>query len=154
MNYFVSPISAFFASVFIFKISSTYLSSIDDLFKIILYAIFIESIITVLIFAIPSLYDFSDSIGLLLLDEEIKENPFARFSRFNGIGEAVYFGVLPSCALGVMSGLYLQLKNKDSNKYFIIAVIISIISFFVTRYSAIVVVVCVCIFLKYLLKMF
>lgn len=152
MNYFVSPVSAFFASVFIFKVSSTYLRSIDDLFKIILYTVFIESIITVLIFAIPPLYDFCDSIGLLLLDEEIKENPFSRFSRFNGIGEAVYFGVLPSCSLGVMSGLYLQLKNKGTSKYLVFAAIISLVSFFVTRYSAVVVVVCVGVFLKYLLK--
>lgn len=152
VNYLISPISAFFASYFIYNITSSCVNTVDDFFKFILYTVLLESLLTVLIFVIPPLYDFFDSIGLLLLDEEIKENPFARFSRFNGIGEAVYFGVLPSCALGVMSGLYLQLKDKVSIRYLICVIIISIISFFVTRYSAIVVVVCFIIFLRYLLK--
>ncbi len=152
VEYFISPISAFFASFLICKLSTSCIHSIDDFFKIVLYTVFIESIITVLIFIIPPLYDFADSMGLLLLDETIKENPFARYSRFNGIGEAVYFGVIPSCTLGVMSGLYLQLKNKHTNLYLIIAIFISIISFFVTRYSAVVVFVCFLLFMKFLFK--
>lgn len=151
-KYLISTCSSFFASFLICKLFSSCINSVDDFFKFTLYAVLVESLLTVLIFAIPSLYDFADSIGLIIIDERVKENIFAQYRRFNGIGEAIYFGVIPSCSFGVMSGLYLQMKNRNTYKYIFIVIIISVISFFVARYSGIVVGVCFLIYFRHLLR--
>ncbi len=140
-SFLIGPIAAFFGSFFIYYCSRNIIISSVDLAHFILYAVFFESVLTLLMYFIPSLYDLISNIQVFAVDEDMENNVFIARSRFTGIGNAVYFGVLPSCTIGVMSGVYSLFfaeNKKEMYKLLTILFVIISISFLVARYSLIV----------------
>lgn len=108
-----------------------------DFYYILVIVIFIESSLAILMKAFPELYNFIDSIIVFDLGDESRDDIFT-VARLSGIGNAIYFGVLPSCCLGVMSSVYVISQTKSSLVRFYIMImwiVISIASFMTARTS-------------------
>ncbi len=141
-EWLIAPIAAFFGSYFIYKVSRKSITSIVSFLKILCIVVFFESILTVAIKFSPAVSAFVGSIQEFLLTEDDLYKGVNDFYRFAGLGMAVYFGVIPSCAIGVLTSVYLLSKAKTRSEIFLYStsfLVISIVSFFVAKTSMIVV---------------
>lgn len=141
-EWFIAPIAAFFGSYFIYKVSRKSIPDIESFLKILCIVVFLESLLTVAIKFSPAVASLVGSIQEFLLTEDDLYKGVNDFYRFAGLGMAVYFGVLPSCAVGVLTSVYLL--SRAETKWQIILysttfLIISIVSFFVAKTSMIIV---------------
>lgn len=134
----IIPIVSLFASFAVAYLCKDILFKDDiTLYKYIGLAVLVESLLTVLIKISPSVYTVVSSIQYFLTHEEVGAD-IEDYYRLVGIGEAVYFGVLPSCALGLLSYSYLLVKSQtkiELFQYFFSYIFIAVISFLVTRFS-------------------
>ncbi len=135
--YLIAPLASFFGAYFLYFISKKYICSFYDLLKIIALVVFLESLLTVVMHFSPSVYSLMAAIQEFLLHEDHLGN-FADINRFTGIGTAAYFGVLPSCAMGVMACVYLMShsdKKINTITYLLFFITILSVSFLVSRTS-------------------
>ena len=116
----------------IFKFSNSYIETIA-------VTVFVESILCIVMKFNYSIFDFFDSI--LVPHSELTDNlDIEGYYRFVGIGNATYFSVLPSCIIGSVCSIALvssNLKTKKLTLFLIMFSVISIVSFFVARTSAV-----------------
>ena len=152
-QWLVAPIGAFFGSYFIYRASRKSITDITSFLKILSSVVFVESIITVFIRLSPSFASVVGSVQEYLLTEDDLAFGIQELYRFTGLGIAVYFGVIPSCAVGVMTTVYLLVNSKSRVQrlyYSFVFVFISVVSFLVAKTSALVVLLA-CLFYGYCL---
>lgn len=144
----ISSLSCFFAAYFILTVAKDKIQTLSDLTNCIVIVVLLESLLTVFIRLSPEVYNVCTLIQEFQFDESHMEGGQELY-RFFGVGNAIYFGVLPSCALGTGCCAYLMSISKGRKKYFygIAFVIITVISFLVTRYSLIISTVSFCLYL-------
>lgn len=155
LEYFISLSSAFFASYLLYKITRRDIKSLDSLLWVISIAVFIESLITVGLRFIPSLQDFLFSIQEFQTKDS-SDQDLLNLHRFIGLGEAVYFGVLPSCAIGALSTMTLLLYFKQHHSpllLWIVFLVICTVSFLIARYSLIIPLICVVWYLFHFIRL-
>lgn len=144
VTYFLSIFSAFFASYFIIKTTSNELNTYDKFLYLIVLTVFVESIITIAIRYIPFLGNI-----LFAIQEFQTKDPtdisWLYVNRFVGLGEAAYFGVVPSCSIGLVSAMAIIVEGKTRYNFFLWFefVVIAIISFLVARISVVVPIICI-----------
>ena len=154
LDYFISLASAFFASYLLYKTTKRDIKSIDTLLWIIVLSVFIESLITLGIRFSPSLQNFMFSLQEFQT-RDVDDQDLLNINRFVGLGEAVYFGVLPSCTIGLVSLISLIIYNKkqvSSLLCWTMFVVITVVSFVVARYSVAIAVLCMGWYVYILLK--
>ena len=154
LDYFISLASAFFASYLLYKTTKRDIKSIDTLLWIIALSVFIESLITLGIRFSPSLQNFMFSLQEFQT-RDVDDQDLLNINRFVGLGEAVYFGVLPSCTIGLVSLISLIIYNKkqvSSLLCWTMFVVITVVSFVVARYSVAIAVLCMGWYVYILLK--
>ncbi len=154
VTYFISIASAFFASYFIVRVSYNDLELLEKFLFLISITVLFESIITIAIRYSTSLENFLFSIQEFQTKES-SDRTWLHVNRFIGLGEAVYFGVLPSCAIGLTSTMGLLVDNKYPKRTIFLwsaFVIISIVSFLVARYSIAITVICILWYIKHQVK--
>ena len=152
-DWFIAPLAAFFGSYFIYNFSRKSIKDINSFFIILSLVVFVESVITIVIKFSPSFASLVASIQEFLLTEEDLAKGVKDYYRFAGLGMAVYFGVIPSCAIGVMTTVYLLAYSNSIFQtwyYSLVFIVISIVSFFVAKTSAMVVLLA-CLFYIYCL---
>lgn len=135
----LSSLSCFFASYCLLYFAQSFTKSLHDLLRLIAIVVFCESILTIMIRMSPTVYQLCSLIQEFQFDEGHIENAMDLY-RFFGLGNAIYFGVLPSCALGCASCTYLMSESTGKYRYCyaVMFVIIIVVSFLVTRYSLLV----------------
>jgi hypothetical protein len=133
----VPIIGSFFGAELIYKCFKNVYSDNKYFYRILVLTIFIESVIAVLMSLIPSLYTLFDSFLVFNFGDD-RLTSAEDLSRFVGLGYAIYFGVLPSCCLGVMTSVYV-ISIAENNKlkiFFILAwILIAMVSFLTARTS-------------------
>lgn len=153
LDYFISLASAFFASYLLYKTTKRDVKSVNTLLWIIALSVFIESLITLGIRFSSNLQNFMFSLQEFQT-RDVDDQNLLNINRFVGLGEAVYFGVLPSCTIGLVSliSLIIYNKQKSSVLYWILFVIITVVSFVVARYSVAIAILCMGWYVYTLLK--
>ena len=132
-------------SYFIFRLSKGIIYDYKSLSTYIALAVGIESLIAVLIKVVPSVSVMAHQIFLFETGQnEVDFESLIDYQRIIGLGDAIFFGVLPSCTIGVLSCIYLI--EKGTNKfsitgYILLFILISITSYLTARTSGIVVVI-------------
>ena len=123
----------FFAAFFLVKVSSRYITSVSQLFDIIILLALVQCSIAVV-------SQFSDSVHAFVLAnanalEEFLEHE--QETRLIGIGSAVFFGVLPTSSLASLACVYQFFHSPMKRKtiYAILFIIISFITFLMARTS-------------------
>lgn len=133
-NVLLGFINAVLASCFIYKACKLDKCSLSEIFHFIVIAIFVESIISLLIKLSPSFYNLIS----IFVDFHLEEvTSLEDYYRFVGLGSASFFGVMPSCALGLFSCVYLLLDETDKMRklfYYIAIFVISIVSILTARF--------------------
>jgi len=133
----VPILGSFFGAQLIYEVSKKHLKSIDQFLFLVVITIFLESVLSILMKLYPALYSFVDSFLQFDFGNDYWTDIFD-IERLIGIGNAIYFGVLTSCALGVITAIYLiDRVQKNIEKYLLVLmwVVISITSFLTTRWS-------------------
>lgn len=131
-------------SYFIFRLSKGIIYDYKSLSTYIALAVGIESLIAVLIKVVPSVSVMAHQIFLFETGQyELDFESLIDYQRIIGLGDAIFFGVLPSCTIGVLSCIYLI--EKETNKlsvtgYILLFILISITSYLTARTSGIVVI--------------
>jgi len=134
---FISTIMNFFGAFFIYKISRNTIKNIDEFFKVILFCVFLQCLITVSFKILPGFYDLTYSVVWSEAITSNMEYGIADFYRLVGLGNAVAFSVLPTAGLGMLTCSYFITKSKGLNFYLYcigLFIIISV-SFLVARTS-------------------
>lgn len=152
-EYFLSLASAFFASYLLMKCTKRDVKTLDDLLLIIGLTVFFESLLTLGIRFIPSIQNLMFSLQEFQT-REASDQDLLNINRFTGVGEAVYFGVLPSCAIGLVSLTSLIIKNNQRGKalmYWAMFFTITAVSFLVARYCLVMAALC---FVWYMYNLF
>lgn len=129
-------IGSIFGAQFIYKYSRRYIKEPDTFLFIVVMTIMGESLLALSMKASPTLYSIVDSV--LLFDYGSDEFDMFNLARIMGIGNAIYFGVLASCVMGVMTAVYLLVKEKSVIKRILLIVawiVISATSFLTARWS-------------------
>lgn len=130
---FASFMASLFASYYLYSRSKSICFNIDDLLLYISHAVFIESVITILMRVYPPLFDAVYSILLVNVKEEHLQSVY-NLKRLTGIGEASYFGVITSATIGIFSSIFLVARQKFNRLFLLVEYLtISIVSFFVAR---------------------
>lgn len=136
IKYHLPAIGSIFCAQMIFSYTKKYFKFPEEILMAIVVTIFLESLLTIIMKIYPPAFDMVSSV----LRFEFLDNPAITFdlSRFIGIGNAIFFGVLASCSLGVMASVYLMNQtNSGLIRFFLIVmwIVISIVSFFSARWS-------------------
>lgn len=137
----VPAIGSVFGAQLIYDFSQKYRISLNSLLYLLTTTIFLESVLSLMMKAYPPIYGFVDSILVFDFGRDTITSIFD-ITRIYGIGNAIYFGVLPSCTLGVMSSIYLVNHTSEPSKKIVLLVmwaVISLTSFFIARWSALIV---------------
>lgn len=134
----IQAIGSFFAANLIYNVMQKVKPSFYQLLWFVVLAIFFESLISLLMYIVEPLNNFMQTF--LANDFEDDPDVLEKFllQRFVGIGNAKFFGVLPSCAVGLFTSLYLYAKVKSSSQKIILLFIwlfVLVISFLTARYS-------------------
>lgn len=138
----VTVVGSLFASELIFRVSKKEIGTTSKLMLIISVTVFLESLISLCIKVSPELYSIFDRIQeFQVTDENYTIIGIEEYTRFIGLGNAVTFGVLNSCALGLSACSFLLFNIKQkANKVFILLMylFIAVISFFIARTSIVI----------------
>lgn len=137
-NYFLSFFSSFFAAYFIISLLKKKIFSMEDFLLLVVFACGIESLITAMMRFSPELQSFMFAIQEFQMKNASDQEMLNSF-RLMGLGEAVYFGVLPTATLGLSSCCYIFLNTTSKQRkstVIIFYILISIVSFLTARYSA------------------
>lgn len=142
--YFANKIFAAIGSILtvqlIIDVHPDVTKNLEKMLIFIVTVILFESVLTLVMKIYPPAYDLM--LSILVFDfggfdmEDIYD-----IGRFTGIGTAKFFGVLPSCSIGLMSAMYIYFTNtnKKVRAYMILAwITIFIVSFFTARYTILV----------------
>lgn len=131
-------IASFFFAHYIYVLSRRVVKTTNSFIKLLAIVVLVESIIALLISIFPQLNNILKSFLVFeILENEIFEGVL-KMGRFHGIGTAVFFGVLSSSALGLMSSIYCIIKSKSTTSriFWIFAwLLIFIVSFFTARFT-------------------
>lgn len=132
----VPAIGGIFAAHMIFEYTKKHNVDADKIVLLIVITIFFESIFSIVMKFYPPLFD---TVSSFLQFEFLKDDSIQfNLSRFIGIGNALFFGVLPSCLLGIMAAIYLLSQSKSITQSVLLIlmwVVISIVSFFTARWA-------------------
>lgn len=145
-------IGSLFGGHLIYCFSKNRIKTTDTFLFWIVLTIFLESVLTILMKLIPSVYSIFESILVFDFGNTGFLDIFEK-ARFFGIGNATFFGVLPSCTLGVITSAFLMKNSKSTHKIMtnvIMYIVISVTSFFVARTSIIIVIISLFLILLYL----
>lgn len=133
----LSFFSCFFASYVISLFVARLHLDFYHFVSLIFFTIVIESVCALFIRFSPSAQSFFFAIQEFQTHES-SDDSLLSLHRVVGLGEAVYFGVLPSCTLGFAAFAYLM-QNKMKHMYVVIMIILfvltGVISFFTARYA-------------------
>lgn len=136
IKYFVTSLGSIFCAQMIFSYTRKYIKIPETMLMAIVVTIFAESMLSLVMKVYPPAFDMVSSV----LRFEFLENTRITFdqARFIGIGNAIFFGVLASCSLGVMTSVYLIRLTKPGRQrteIIIMWMVIAIVSFFCARWS-------------------
>ena len=135
-------LGSIFASHALYNYSRNHIDNTDTILYLVVITIFLESVLTIFMKLFPPLYEVMSTLLVFELGDKEGIQDIYELARFYGIGNAIYFGVLPSCTLGVITSVYI-IKTTDSSKRRILAafmfVLIAIVSFFVARTAIVIV---------------
>lgn len=128
----------FFEVYFLCHLAKSIVSSFLDLCKIITIVVAFESLLALCLKFNPSFAEIVNNIVEMKVYEVISDtyldtSDLTDFSRIIGFGNAVYFGVLTSCTLGLISGAYVLFHSKNIFIYIVCYIIISIVSIMTAR---------------------
>ena len=132
-NVLLSFINAIFASCFIYWFCKLGRFSLREIIHFFTIAVFVESLISLLLKLSPLFFSLLSVFIEFPLEEEVS---IVDYYRFVGLGSASYFGVMPSCALGLFSCVYLLVDEVDKKRtlfYYIAIFVISIVSVLTAR---------------------
>lgn len=136
-TFFLSFFSSFFAAYFIIWLIKKKVFTLEFFLFLIVLACCVESLITALMRFSPGLQSFIFAIQEFQMKNATDQDMLNSF-RLMGLGEAVYFGVLPMAALGLSSCCYIFI-NTQSRRRKIVAVlsyiIIAMVAFLTARYT-------------------
>lgn len=140
-------------SYFIFRLSRGVIEDFKSLSIFLAISVGLESIIAVLIKFVPSVSMMISQYVLFKTGqfENAIEN-ILDYHRIIGLGDAVFFGVLPSCTIGLFSCIYLLKKETRRLAvvgYLLLFLVITIVSFFTARTSGFVFVISIFLYLIY-----
>lgn len=133
----ITAIICFYTSHVIFLISKNITNEYDNYLLMILITVLIESTIALVMKVYPPFYSLMNNIVVFDFFGFEMEDIYD-IGRFTGLGNAKFFGVLPTCALGLMTAMYLFAIEKNIVKKTLIAlsfILILVVSFFTARYS-------------------
>lgn len=148
-------IGSVFGGQMLFAFSEKKIHDVDHFLFFVVLAIFLESVLTIVMKLFPGVYGFMDSLLVFELGRNTNIQDIYQKARFYGIGNAIYFGVLPSCSLGVMISVYIMITTSNTIKRIVsgfMFLTISITSFFVARTAIAIVAISVLLLLLYLKK--
>ncbi len=136
IKYHLPALGSIFCAQMMFSYTQKYFKNPDNILMAIVVTVFLESILSIIMKVSPPVFDMLSSV----LRFEFLENPAITFdlSRFFGIGNALFFGVLASCSLGLMGSVYLMGRTSSSIIRFflmIMWIVIGIVSFFSARWA-------------------
>lgn len=128
----------FFEVYFLCHLAKSIVSSFLDLCKIITIVVAFESLLALCLKFNPSFAEIVSNIVEMKVyqvsfDNYMDTSDLTDFSRIIGFGNAVYFGVLTSCTLGLISGAYVLYHSKSIFIYIVCYIIISIVSIMTAR---------------------
>lgn len=123
-------VALFFASYLIAVVAKPLISDVKSVYWLVSIAIALESTIAIVGYFNPSFHAFIQSIEYNEILETVDRDFY--FYRMIGLGNAYFFGVLPSCLLGLMSCAYLIAKSKAT-----IYKILALVSFFVITVASV-----------------
>lgn len=116
----------FFASYFLVKISRRFITSVSQLFDVIILMALVQCAIAVLASVSDGIHQFvmanANAIEQFLEREQ--------GTRLIGVGSAVFFGVLPTSSLAILSSIYQYFFSDRRNKVFYVISFVFI--FFIT----------------------
>ena len=144
VEYFISLVSAFCASYFLVKATNNNIKSFNALLWIVVLTVFFESVLTIMMRFMPGFQDLMFSLQEFQT-RDVDDQELLNINRFVGLGEAVYFGVLPSCALGQVSLTSLMINDKSPKYtllYWLIFTVVTVVSFLVARYCLAISLIC------------
>lgn len=130
-------LGSIFGGQLLFSYSRKYFTSHDQFLLILTIIIFGESVLALMMKAFPALYAFIDSFIVFDFGSDTIEDIFD-LTRIFGLGNAHYFGVLPTCNLAVMAAvLLIGRKEKIWIKVLLLFmwIVISFTSFLTARWS-------------------
>lgn len=136
----IKTIGSVFAVQLIYKSAPSVTNNVRTFLFFLVFVILTESLLTLFMKISPSIYGIVESILVFDFGGFEMEDIYD-IGRFTGIGTAKFFGVLPSCAIGLMSIVYLlrQKNNLLISIYLYLSwIIIFVVSFFTARYSIVV----------------
>lgn len=137
----ITVIGSLFTAHCVYLFSLKITNRRDVFFKIMALVILFESAISLLMKFFPFIYDLLSSFLIFDLMDEYASYTVFEVGRFHGIGSAMFFGVLPSATIGLMTSMYLFAKSEDAIKkafWLFTWVFILAISFLTARYSIII----------------
>ena len=151
----VPLLGSIFVSQYLYDIAKRHAVKTEGFMFFVIITIFLESILTIVMKLIPPIYEIVSEVLIFELGKKEGISDIFELARFYGIGNAIYFGVLPSCTLGVITSVYM-IKSVNNAKLSLITafmlVVIGITSFFVARMSLAIIAVAVCLWFVYSFK--
>lgn len=144
-------LGSIFAAHVIYKFAKRRVKTSEKLLYLVVLMMFFESILTVLMKSFPPLYELLDTFLVFDFRTDVVTDIFD-IPRFFGIGNAYFFGVLAPCCVAIMPAVYLMNETESLLKKVLLIVmwiVISIVSFFVARWTVMVVAVSVGLFFVY-----
>lgn len=130
-------LGSIFGGQLLYGYSRKYFTSHDQFLLVLTIIIFGESVLALLMKAFPELYAFIDSFIVFDFGSDTIDDIFD-LTRIFGLGNAHYFGVLPTCNLAVMAAVFL-IGRKDNlvDKVLLLFmwIVISFTSFLTARWS-------------------
>lgn len=144
-------IGSIIAAHVIYKFAKRRVKKPEEILYLVVLMMFFESVLTVLMKAFPPLYEFLDTFLVFDFRTDVVTDIFD-IPRFFGIGNAYFFGVLAPCCIAIMPAVYLMNEAGSVLKksYFIVMwIVISIVSFFVARWTITIVAVSLGLFFVY-----
>ena len=151
IKYLTPVIGSIFAAHVIYKFAKRRIKTPEQLLYLVVLMMFFESILTVLMKSFPPLYELLDAFLVFDFRTDVVTDIFD-IPRFFGIGNAYFFGVLAPCCVAIMPAVYLMNETESLlKKVFLIVmwIVISIVSFFVARWTITIVAVSVGLFFVY-----
>lgn len=133
-----TPIGSLFGAAVLYELSKPIIKTERGFLLFFVFVVFTECALTILMSMMPSIYNLVMSIQITDMgNKEVTD--IEGYYRMIGIGNAVYFGVLPICAFALLSCTYL-ISNKLTKSFSLAFVIIAFLtigvaSFFSARTS-------------------
>ena len=133
-----TPIGSLFGAGLLYELSKPIIKTEKDFLLFFVFVVFTECALTIIMSMMPSIFNLVMSIQVTDMgNKEVTD--IEGYYRMIGIGNAVYFGVLPICAFALLSCSYLisnNLVKSFSLAFVIIAFLfIGVASFFSARTS-------------------